>query len=286
MSWYRVAALGALANGAALTCAGWLVAHMIGEQVLAQFYVHPEDAIKLVALSNGLTGFIVGGMVLAVFNESERIRKVAAERIATSPHKDFPLHDAPSIAGGLEPPSVTSTFDIADDLGYRDRAGVEAFEGDYVCFRPAFSNSEIISAYLIGIRWDETESCLMFEERERVDAGHTQTGRVYIPDGRPFLNFVTLEKGAIRLIMVSRPEKSNEPARGLITTLSNPGGAQFTPASAPIVLMRVVDHTPQLGFIRPGAVSYESYRRELEMVVPAFGVFALAPHPAACVAAE
>ncbi|XUJ33923.1 hypothetical protein ACQ5SK_41940 [Bradyrhizobium japonicum] len=129
MSWYRVAALGALANGAALTCAGWLVAHMIGQQVLAQFYVHPQDAIQLVALSTGLTGFIVGGMVLAVFNESERIRNVAAERIATSPHKEFPLHDAPSIAGGLEPPPVTSRFDVADDLGYRDRAGVEAFEG-------------------------------------------------------------------------------------------------------------------------------------------------------------
>ncbi|MET4722132.1 hypothetical protein ABIF63_006238 [Bradyrhizobium japonicum] len=286
MSWYRVAALGALANGAALTCAGWLVAHMIGQQVLAQFYVHPQDAIQLVALSTGLTGFIVGGMVLAVFNESERIRNVAAERIATSPHKEFPLHDAPSIAGGLEPPPVTSRFDVADDLGYRDRAGVEAFEGDYVCFRPAFSSPEVISAYIIGIHWDEAESCLMFEERERVDAGHTQRGRVYIPDGRPFLNFVTLEKGAIRLIMVSRPDKSNEPARGLITTLSNPGGAQFTPASAPIVLRRVVDHTLQLGFIRPGALSYESYRRELEMVVPVFGVFAPAPPQAACVAAE
>ncbi|WP_049803055.1 hypothetical protein [Bradyrhizobium japonicum] len=286
MSWYRVAALGALANGAALTCAGWLVAHMIGQQVLAQFYVHPQDAIQLVALSTGLTGFIVGGMVLAVFNESERIRNVAAERIATSPHKEFPLHDAPSIAGGLEPPPVTSRFDVADDLGYRDRAGVEAFEGDYVCFRPAFSNPEIISAYIIGIHWDEAESCLMFEERERVDAGHTQRGRVYIPDGRPFLNFVTLEKGAIRLIMVSRPDKRNESARGLITTLSNPGGAQFTPASAPIVLRRVVDHTLPLGFIRPGALSYESYRRELEMVVPVFGVFAPAPPQAACVAAE
>jgi hypothetical protein len=86
--------------------------------------------------------------------------------------------------------------------------------------------------------------------------------------------------------MVSRPDKRNEPARGLITTLSNPGGAQFTPASAPIVLRRVVDHTLPLGFIRPGALSYESYRRELEMVVPVFGVFALAPPQAACVAAE
>ncbi|WGD48593.1 hypothetical protein QA641_23350 [Bradyrhizobium sp. CB1650] len=275
-SWYHVAALGALGNGGALTCAGWLVAHMVGQQVLAQFYAHPQDAVYLVALSTGLTGFIVGGMVLAVFNESERIRKVTAERAANDPHKDSPLHDAPPIADDIEPP-VPSRSDAAYDLGCYARASVEAFEGNYVCFRPAFSNPEIISAYLMVVHWDETESCLMFEERERVDAGHTQKGRVYIPDGRPFVNFVTLEKGAIRLIMVSRPEKSDEPARGLITTLSNPGGAQFTPASAPIVLRRVIDHMPQLGFVRPGASDYEVYRRELEMVVPVFGFFALAP---------
>lgn len=274
-SWYHVAAIGALGNGVALTCAGWLVAQMVGQPVLAQFYAHPENAVHLVALSTGLTGFIVGGMVLAVFNESERVRQVTAERAATNSHGN-PLSDAPPIIDDLESP-VPFRLDAIYDLGCYTRASVEALEGNYVCFRPAFSNPEIINAYLMAVHWDDAESCLMFEERERVDAGHTQKGRVYIPDGRPFVNFVTLEKGAIRLIMVSRPAKSDESARGLITTLSNPGGAQFTPASAPIVLRRVVDHIPQLGFIRPGAPDYEAYRRELEKVVPVFGFFALAP---------
>lgn len=129
------------------------------------------------------------------------------------------------------------------------------------------------------VHWDEAESCLTFEERERVDAGHTQSGRVYIPDGRPFMSFVTVERGAMRLIMVSRPEGKG-PARGLIMTLSNLGGAHFAPASAPIVLRHVVDETPQLGFIQPGAPDYEAYRRELETVTPAFGFFAAAPRPA------
>jgi hypothetical protein len=247
---------------------------MIDQTVLAKFYEHPEDAVHIVALSTGLTGCIVGAMVLALFNESERIRKVTAERAAKDPHKDVPLHHAP--ADDLEA-LMPSRSDAAYDLGCYARASVEAFEGDYVCFRPAFSTPNVINAYLMTVQWDETGSCLMFEERERVDVGHAQKGRVYIPDGRPFMSFVTLEKGAIRLIMVSRPEKSDEPARGLITTLSNPGGAQFTPASAPIVLRRVVDQTPQLGYIRPGATEYERYRRELEMVMPAFGFFALFP---------
>jgi hypothetical protein len=276
-SWYRAAAVGALGNGLALTCAGWLVGIILGKTTLGQFYEHPEDAVHIVALSTGLIGFMVGAMVLAVFNKSERMRKAAAE-CAAKDHRDVPLHDLPSVVEDLEP-SMPSGSNAAQDLGCYTHASVEALEGRYVCLRPAFSAADVINAYLMTLRWDETESCLTFEERERVDAGHTQTGRVYIPDGRPFMSFVTLEKGAIRLIMVSRPEKSDEPARGLITTLSNPGGAHFTPASAPIVLRRVVNQTPQLGFIRPGAPDYEAYRQELEMVMPVFGCFATAPGP-------
>ena len=277
--WYRVLGVGALGNGLALMGAGWLVGSMFGRTVLAQFYLHPEDAVRIIALSTGATGFVVGAVVLAMFNKSERVRKDTVGRAAQDQHTDIPLRSVPSLAGDFEAPLLPRPG-AADDLGCYTRASVEALEGRYVCFRPAFSSADVINAYLMSVHWDETSSSLMFEERERVDAGHTQKGRVYIPDGRPFMSFVTVEKGAIRLIMVSRPE-SNEPGRGLITTLSNPGGAHFTPASAPIVLRRVVDQTPQLGFVRPGAPDYESYRRELEMVMPAFGFFAAALRPIA-----
>ncbi len=273
--WYRVLGVGALGNGLTLMGAGGLVGFLLGEPVLAQFYLHPEHAVRIIALSTGATGFIVGAMVLAVFNRSERVRKDTAERVAKDPHTDIAMPGVPSLTDDLET-ALSSRSEAAHDLGRYSRASVEALEGRYVCFRPAFSSADVINAYLMSVHWDETASCLMFEERERVDAGHTQKGRVYIPDARPFMSFVTVEKGAIRLIMVSRPE-SNEPARGLIITLSNPGGAHFTPASAPIVLRRLVDQTPQLGFIRPGAPDYEAYRGELERVMPAFGFFAAAP---------
>ena len=147
---------------------------------------------------------------------------------------------------------MLSKSEAAGDLGGYTRANVEALEGRYVCFRPAFSGTDVISAYLMFVHWDERpNSCLTFEERDRVDAGHTQSGQIYLPDGRPFMSFFTVAKGAIRVIMVSRPD-GKEPARGLIMTLSNPGGAHFTPASAPIVLRRVVDETPKLGYIRLG----------------------------------
>ncbi|MCA1458778.1 hypothetical protein I6F35_37405 [Bradyrhizobium sp. BRP22] len=276
-SWHRVLGVGAIGNALSLMLAGWVIGSLLDQKVLAQFYVHPEQAVVIIVLSTGLTGFLVGALVLAMFNKSERVRKDCAERAAKNLHTDIPLHNAPELTEDLEA-GLASKSEVAHDLGRYARSSVEALEGRYVCFRPAFSSAEVINAYLMSVRWDETESCLTFEELGRIDSAHTQKGRVYIPDGRPFMSFVTVEKGAIRLIMVSRPE-SNEPARGLITRLSNPGGAHFTPASAPIVLRRVVDQAPQLGFIQPGSPDYEAYRRELDMVMPAFGFFAAPPQP-------
>lgn len=281
--WYRVLGLGALGNGLALIGAGWLVGSLIDPSVLAQFYVHPENAIVTIALSTGLTGFLIGAMVLAMFNKCQRVRKDCAKRAAELPLPSVTYREAPSLAAELET-SLQPKTEAAQDLGGYERADVGALEGLYVCFRPVFSATDTINAYLVQIHWDEAEGCLTFEERERVDAGHAQKGRVYIPDGRPFMSFVTVERGAIRVIMVSRPEGS-EPARGLIMTLASPGGAHFTPASAPIVVRRLADRAPQLGFVHPGAPDYDDYRRELEMVTPMFGCFATAPRASATVQA-
>ena len=92
------------------------------------------------------------------------------------------------------------------------------------------------------------------------------------------MSLVTVERGALRLIMVSRPNKQ-EPGRGLIMTLSNPGGLHFTPASAPIILRRVVGQVPRSGYIGADLPEYEVYRQELETVIPAFGLLSTALQP-------
>jgi hypothetical protein len=260
--------------------AGLLVGSLIDTEVLTKFYKEPEHAIRLITIYSGMIGFMVGAMVLAVFNKSERVRKEAAARAADDPHTGIPELSAPSLVDDFDAPALPSRSEAAQNFGGYSRSDVQALEGLYVCSRPAFSSPGVINAYLIDVRWNDAASCLTFEEQGRVDAGHTQKGRVYIPDGRPFMSFVTVERGALRLIMVSRP-KGKEPARGLIMTLSNPGGTHFTPASAPIVLTRVIDKVPQLGFIRPGTSNYDydMYCRELDAVMPAFGCFATAPRP-------
>ncbi|MFL6803980.1 MAG: hypothetical protein ACJ8FM_08330, partial [Xanthobacteraceae bacterium] len=75
----------------------------------------------------------------------------------------------------------------------------------------------------------------------------------------------------VRMILVARPEGGL--ARGLITTLSNPGGMNFTPASAPLVLRLVAAQTSQLGYIHPGSQDYDRYLGELASVTPQFGGF-------------
>ncbi len=270
-NWLRIVVIAAVGNGVAFLVAGLAVGFLIDESVLSQFYVDPSRAPWIVGMNTGLMGALIGAMVLSAFRKSERVRKDVAERVANSPHA-LPEMDAPALVGDLDIPSRSEALQI---LGGYSRGNVRELEGKYLCFRPAFSTDDVINAYVVVLRWDALESCLTFEEQQRVDSGHTQRGRVYIPDGKPFISLVTVERGAVRMIMLSRPD--GDTARGLITTLSNPSGMQFTPVSSPVVLKRVEGSLPQLGLIRPGMTDYVFYQKELETVMPAYGFFATGP---------
>jgi hypothetical protein len=67
----------------------------------------------------------------------------------------------------------------------------------------------VISAYLVDLRWDKETSCLTFDEKDREDAAHTQRGRVYIPEGRPLMSFVTVEGGSIGWLPYPGPWREN-----------------------------------------------------------------------------
>ena len=55
--------------------------------------------------------------------------------------------------------------------------------GAYVCFRPEFTATGIISAYRVDLHWDKEASRLAFDERDREDSAHTQRGRKYRTTG-------------------------------------------------------------------------------------------------------
>jgi hypothetical protein len=259
----RLAVIGAIGNGLAFMAAGVLVSALLDERVLATFYWDPAKAPLAVIATSGLIGGAVGAMILASFRSSLPTEiPSSADFASAEPER------------GFTPPS--DLLGARKELGGYLRKNVADIEGRYVCFRPTFSNPEVVAAYLTIIRWDDERSCLIFEEQARADAIHTQKGVVYIPMSKPFFSLVTADEGAVRLIMVSRPHVEGL-ARGLIMTLSNPAGMHFTPASAAVVLRRLGEEVPQLGFIHPGAPDYDRYMAELQSVVPAYGTLAQSP---------
>ena len=148
------------------------------------FSPQPGQARPLMVMTSGLIGLAIGAMVLWTFKRSERARHDDVEQAAQSVGAGIPGLAALPAAEELDP-AATSRADVsARNYGGYLRTNVADLEGRYVCFRPAFTAPGVISAYLVDVRWDDAASCLTFEETDRADAGHTQRGRVYIPDGR------------------------------------------------------------------------------------------------------
>jgi hypothetical protein len=264
----RVAIVGAIFNGLVFVATAFVVSLLLPDHVLTELNPDVWAARLTITQNSGVLGAVIGGLVLAMFKKArqETSAKVAdAENVEAS----YGRHATPAQSQCADKP-----------LGGYPRANVEDLEGTYVCFRPMFANPDIVNAYLVKIHWDPKQSCLAFEETKRADTAYVQQGKIYIPDGKPFMNLVTTEKGDVRLITVSRPDAQGV-ARGLIMTLSVPGGVSFVPASVPIVLRRLGNQdTPKLGFVKPDDSDYTLYRSELLGVLPDFGV--LAQPSAAC----
>jgi hypothetical protein len=100
---------------------------------------------------------------------------------------------------------------------------------------------------------------------------------IVVPGKQPFSQtFMYSVLMAIQLGMaVTRPD-SGGVARGLILTLSNPGGTHFIPATAPVALRRLSETIPQMGFVHQDAADYAMYLSQLSDVAPEFGKFASA----------
>jgi hypothetical protein len=271
LAWGRfgLVVLGAIFNGLVFVVAALAAGMLLPNPVLTELNANMWVARLTVVLNSGLIGATVGGMVVAMFKRTRQIE--SSQQLAYSAGYEA--------ARGWEP-SLQKGEWAERPLGGYSRTNVEELVGTYVCFRPVFAEPDTVNAYLVKIQWDAKQSCLVFQETERADITYTQIGKIYVPDGKPFMNLVTAEKGDLRLITVSRPDPQGF-ARGLIMTLSVPGGVNYLPASGPIVLKKVGNQEiPKRGFVKPDHPDYNFYRSELIKVIPSFGVLiepAMAP---------
>jgi hypothetical protein len=272
LKWRRsvLAITGAVCNGLAFVGIALVVSALLPNTLLRGVNVTMETARLIIVLNSGLIGLSVGAMVIAMFKRTIPLVQVdASSKVVDSDR----MQTAPSWN------TLPKQGEWADKAlgGYSRGNEEEELEGSCVCFRPMFAKPELINAYLLSIRWDKDQSCLIFEEERRADSAFVHRGKIYLPPGKPFMNLVTVEKGDVRLITVCRPDAGGV-ARGLIMTLSVPGGVTFIPASVPIVLRRLgKEEPPRLGFIHPGEPDYKSYQAQLLEVVPHYGVLGSAP---------
>lgn len=143
--------------------------------------------------------------------------------------------------------------------GYTFRQ-VERLQGDYLCVRQLFATPDVLTAYIIEIRWDPKKPGLTFREHSRADQGYAQTGSIYIPENLPFFHLTTLSNGNVRNIVLNIPNEDGI-ARGLIVGFHRPSGATRIPVAAPIVLkLLAVGETPALGFINSVNPKYSEYQ--------------------------
>lgn len=173
-----------------------------------------------------------------------------------------------SVNGAAEPMDLKGEGGLVAPIymGAYTRAAVDHYIGSYLTLRPAFSLPDVIIAYRTDIVWDPEWPSLLFEESGRPDATYSHRGRLYIPASSMFIHFVSLTKGAMRMILVSQVDRMGA-MRGLITTL-NKQGAMLIPVSCPIVYQRQDVFEPgALGQIGADHDSYQRYRRMLDETI-------------------
>lgn len=155
-----------------------------------------------------------------------------------------------------------------EELGGYTAKTARQYIGEYLCIRPLFGNPKFLNVYLMDFLWNEKEHYLTFQEKSRFDKRHEQKGRVYIPNGQPYMSLLTADEGEVRHIILSRSREGV--MRGLIQTLFNRGGEIYTPVCGPIVLQRTngeVIGDADLGQVDPKKPKYKRYRELLTEVL-------------------
>ena len=178
---------------------------------------------------------------------------ITAERASAA---EFSSPATPGVGGNMAPVY----------MGAYTREGVDHYIGSYLTLRPDFARPAHIVAYRTDIVWEPAWPSLTFEERDRPDASYAHRGRVYIPASSMYIHLVSLTKGAMRMVVISQPDRSGT-MRGLMTT-QHKAGAMLMPVSAPILYAQRANFDGvALGEIKPADQAFAGYQKMLRETV-------------------
>jgi hypothetical protein len=148
-------------------------------------------------------------------------------------------------------------------MGAYTRAAVDHYIGSYLTLRPSFSVPGGVMAYRTDIAWDDGIPGLIFQERDRPDQPYANRGHLHISTSSTYVHLVSASKGAMRMVVVSRPDAAGQ-MLGLITTMHKQR-AHFVPVSAPIAYVLQRDFKScRLGEIPGPDAAAAGYQRVLQ----------------------
>lgn len=212
--------------------------------------------------ASGPSDEAVGELAPPAIREAWAGRPEAAPRLTPIDHGRSRLDYA---LEGREPP--TSRDRAPPQWGGYARSSLSHYPGTYLVVRPAFKQPANLYTYLVDVSWDEVGGGLVFAEKSRIDARHTQHGRIWIPNPSNHLYMVSGQDGWLRSITLSLLNEDNE-MRGIVSTLHNISGALYVPVAAPIVFVKrdaLDDET--LGDVVPADPRHAGYRALLKRAV-------------------
>jgi hypothetical protein len=200
-----------------------------------------------------------------------------ADRLIREIERSVPGAVRPSASEGAPARPPGYVLEARTPASARDRAPAEwggyarlslsHYPGTYLVVRPAFGRPENLYTYLIEVSWDDAGGGLVFAEKSRADARHTQTGRIWIPNPSNHLYLVSGQDGWLRSLTLSHLDQDNV-MRGIVSTLYNIGGAHYVPVAAPIVLVKRDDvASDAVGEIEPDDPHFAAYRALLERAI-------------------
>jgi hypothetical protein len=139
--------------------------------------------------------------------------------------------------------------------------------GRYFGFRRAFTNQTNFLRTVFEISWSEEKRCLEFREEQKYvsSAGRSvdfsQQGDIYINNDVGLLHLVTSDRGAIRLITLSKLRRSDGILQGVVLTQLR-HSLYYSPAVSPIYLQKaegVANGSEVSSLIGPIAPTHEVY---------------------------
>ena len=160
--------------------------------------------------------------------------------------------------------------------GAYTRGFAEPYVGLFGACRRSFHRPDALLRTLFELAWSDEMGCLTFREHQRYKLGerlldNSQSGLVHISPVTDLVHLVTMDRGAVRLVTLTKMRLSEQVMRGAVLTQSE-RLMFFRPAVSAVVLRKL--SAPRLdeaalalvGPIEPGHPDHAAAVAELELV--------------------